>query len=165
MTTTATSTLSRFPVAAADFVRDLYVEHLEEASFLYDQRNYMLAHPEFEASDIAWNEQRCDRQLDALVAGGEIALNMCKEQAASGDGGELYAALRVFCRAARSELVKSLLDELDVNDLQAIAAARDGLREESAQSLSEEAAEWLERAERARAAAQVAAGGMSNGNR
>ena len=153
MTTSATSTLSRFPAAAADFVHDLYVEHLEEAAFLYDQRNYMLKNIEMEPHDIGWNEQRCDRHLDALVAGGELTLEMCKERAASGDeAGEIHAAMRVFCRANRPDLVKGVLDELDTEDAAAVAAAREGLKQELPRSWSAQVSQWLDEADEPRAA-------------
>jgi hypothetical protein len=159
MTTSATSTLSRFPAAAADFVRDLYVEHLEEASFLYDQRNYMLESIEMEPHDIAWNEQRCDRHLDALVAGGDLTLATCKERAALGEeSGELYAALRVFCRASRPDLVKATLDDLDTEDAEVMAAARDALKHELPQSWSAQVSQWLDEADEARGAILAVAG-------
>lgn len=153
MTPSPTSTLSRFPAAAAEFVRDLYVEHLEEASFLYDQRNYMLENVEMEPHDIAWNEQRCDQHLDALVAGGDLTLAMCEERAALGEeGGELYAAMRVFCRAERPDLVKGVLDELDTDDVGMMAAARDGLKHELPWSWSAQVSQWLDQADEPRAA-------------
>ena len=152
MTSATDTTLSRFPAAAADFVRDLYVEHLEEASFFYDQRNYLLEHIEFEANDIAWNEQRCDRHLDALVAGGDLTLMMCKERAASGEAGELYAAMRVFCRANRPDVVKDALDELDVTDAELIAAARDGLKHDLPRSWNMQVSQWLDEADEPRGA-------------
>lgn len=152
MTSATDTTLSRFPAAAADFVRDLYVEHLEEASFFYNQRNYLLEHIEFEANDIAWNEQRCDRHLDALVAGGDLTLMMCKERAASGEAGELYAAMRVFCRANRPDVVKDALDELDVTDAELIAAARDGLKHDLPRSWNMQVSQWLDEADEPRGA-------------
>lgn len=153
MTATTTSTLSRFPAAAEAFVRDLYVEHLEEAAFLYDQRNYIIEHIAMEPHDIAWNELRCDRHLDALVAGGELTLTMCKERSASGEeGGELYTAMRVFCRANRSDLVKTVLDELDTEDAEMLRAAGDGLKHELPQSWSARVSQWLDEADEPRAA-------------
>ena len=146
----ATSTLSRFPAAAADFVRDLYLEHLEEASFLYDQRNHLLEHIEAEARDIAWNEQRCDRHLDALVAGRDSTLAVCQKRAETcEDGGELYAAVRVFCRANRPDLVKTVLDKLKTEDAEMMRAVHDGLSPGLPRSWSTLVAEWLDGMEEA----------------
>ena len=152
-TSSVTCTLSRFPAAAEEFVRDLYMEHLEEASFLYDQRNYLLEQLEAEPHDIAWNKQRCDAHLDALVAGGKLTVEMCEERAASGDeAGELYAAMRVFCRADRPDLVKGALDGLDTEDAERTSAARDGLKHELPRSWSAQVSQWMDEADEPRAA-------------
>jgi uncharacterized protein (TIGR02270 family) len=89
---------------------DLYREHLEEASFLYQQRLHLL-----NDNDMPWTalhdfEERLEAHIDALVVGSELALNVCRAQAAEGDAGELFAAVSVFCRqlkaAGLSEVLK-----------------------------------------------------------
>jgi len=152
-TSSLTPTLSRFPAAAAGFVRDLYVEHLEEASFLYDQRNYIIENIEMEAHDIAWNEQRCDRHVDALVVGGEIVMGLCSERAAPHlDAGALYAAIRVLCKLNRPDLVENFLDDLDPGDAETMVAVGDALKHDLPKSWRAQVSQWLEKMDEPRAA-------------
>ncbi|MBW2742277.1 MAG: hypothetical protein JRE64_26360, partial [Deltaproteobacteria bacterium] len=63
-----------------DFETKLYQEHLEEASFLYEQRLTLFDDPEITWLDIADFEERFEAHIDALVVGEEPALNICKTQ-------------------------------------------------------------------------------------
>ena len=58
----------------------LYAEHLEDVSFLYDQRNALLADPEVPWARLHAFEQRIEAHIDALVIGAELALEMCRSQ-------------------------------------------------------------------------------------
>jgi uncharacterized protein (TIGR02270 family) len=57
-----------------------------------------------------------ESQIDALVVGGEESLEICRKQAGEGDAGELHAALRVFCRQGRKDLLVDTLEGLDPED-------------------------------------------------
>jgi len=113
-----------------DFETELYQEHLEEASFLYEQRLTLFDDPEITWLDIADFEERFEAHIDALVVGEEPALNICKTQAMEGDFGELHAAVRVFCRQNRLDFVQECLESLDPEDTERVQAISDALNHE-----------------------------------
>jgi uncharacterized protein (TIGR02270 family) len=109
---------------------ELYEEHLEEASFLYAQRCAYLHDPELTWIDLDYWEERFEAHIDALVVGADLALEVCKQHCASGDFGELHAAIRVFCREQRSDLVFAVLQGLDTQADEMVQAAIDALKAE-----------------------------------
>jgi len=109
------------------FTIGLYLEHLDEASFLYEQRLVLLDDPELTWLDLRDFEERFEAHVDALTLGGDLALAACKQQAEEGDVGELHAASRVFCRQNRSDLVSALMDMLDPDDDERCSAVTDAL--------------------------------------
>ena len=113
-----------------DFETELYQEHLEEASFLYEQRLTLFDDPEITWLDIEDFEERFEAHIDALVVGEELALNVCKTQAMEGDFGELHAAVRVFCRQNRLDFVQECLEALDPKDTERVQAISDALNHE-----------------------------------
>ena len=116
--------------SAKGFAIGLYLEHLEEASFLYEQRLTLFDDPEITWTDIDDFEQRFEAHIDALVVGEDLALKVCKQQTTEGDFGELQAAVRVFCRQNRKDLVLAVLDELDPEDAESMQAFSDALKHE-----------------------------------
>jgi uncharacterized protein (TIGR02270 family) len=112
------------------FLIELYEEYLEEASFLYEQRLSLLQNPEISWKKIGEFEERLEAHIDGLVVGGELGIDVCKRRAEEGGFGELHAALRVFCRQNRKELVQAILKELDFEDAEKVRAARDALKYE-----------------------------------
>jgi uncharacterized protein (TIGR02270 family) len=114
----------------SDFATGLYEEHLEEASFLYEQRLSLFDDPEITWKDIEDFEERFEPHIDGLVVGEDLALDVCKQQAKEGDFGELHAAIRVFCRQNQKELVLWVLEELDPEDAEKIQAVSDALKHE-----------------------------------
>ena len=113
-----------------DFYIGLYKEYLEEASFLYEQRLTLFDDPEITWTDIHNFEERFEAHIDGLMIGEELALEVCKTQARDGDFGELHAAVRVFCRQNRKELILVVLEELDPADGERMQAVRDALKHE-----------------------------------
>lgn len=113
-----------------DFEKELYQEHLEEASFLYEQRLTLFDDPEITWLDIEDFEERFEAHIDALVVGEEPALNVCKTQAMEGDFGELHAAVRIFCRQNRLDFVQECLEALDPEDTERVQAISDALNHE-----------------------------------
>jgi uncharacterized protein (TIGR02270 family) len=114
-----------------EFNLELYREHLEEASFLYEQRLDYLHDPEVNWPDLGDWEERFEAHIDALVVGGELALEVCRQQAAAGDAGELHAALHVLCRQDRKDEAFAVLGALDLTDESAIRAAAHALCREA----------------------------------
>ena len=109
---------------------ELYEEHLEEASFLYEQRLAYLVDPEMTWKDLDEFEERFEAHIDALVVGGELALEVCKTQCSAGDFGELHAAMRVFCRQDRSDLAFAVIQNVDLEDEEMTQAVIDALKDE-----------------------------------
>ncbi|MFQ5560026.1 MAG: HEAT repeat domain-containing protein [Nitrospinota bacterium] len=114
--------------AIKNFSAELFQEHLEEASFLYEQRIGLLNDPEVTWLDIEEFENRFEGHIDALVTGENSAIELCKEQANEGDFGELHAAVRVLCRQNKKDLVFEILDNLDPENVEAIQAVADALK-------------------------------------
>jgi hypothetical protein len=113
-----------------DFQVGLYQEHLEEASFLYVQRRALLVDEKVPWMDLLAFEDRLEAHLDALVVGGELALQVCKERCENGDEGELFASVSLFCRHLRSKLVASAIKPLTVDQPESIDAVCDALKQE-----------------------------------
>jgi uncharacterized protein (TIGR02270 family) len=111
-----------------EFSTGLYREHLEEASRLHEQRQSYLRAPDSTWPELESWEQRLEAHIDALVLGGELALQVCRQQAADGDAGEMHAALCVFCRQERKDDALAALNTLDPSDDERVRAASQALR-------------------------------------
>ena len=112
------------------FAVGIYLEHLEEASFLYEQRLALLDDSEVPWPDLCDFEKRLEAHLDALALGGVLALSVCRQQAPQGDTGEYQATLSVICRHRRLDLLRAALEPLDAADDDRIRAAGDALSRE-----------------------------------
>ncbi len=112
------------------FLRALYEEYLEEASFLYEQRLTLYQNPEVTWLKIGAFEDRLEAHIDGLVVGDTLALEVCARHAAEGDFGELFAAAAVFCRQDRRDLVLAIFDQLDPEDTEKTSALADALKYE-----------------------------------
>ena len=117
-------------VSLKGFHIELYQEYLEEASFLYEQRLTLFDDPEITWLDIEDFEERFEPHIDGLVVGDALALEVCRQQCEEGDFGELHAAVRVFCRQKRWDLIQSVLDGLDFEDEERVKAVIDALSQE-----------------------------------
>jgi uncharacterized protein (TIGR02270 family) len=124
--------LSYFAVqdATRSFSTELYEEHLEEASLLYEQRVGLYNDSEITWLEIGNFEERFEAHIDGLVVGGDLAIEVCKRRAKEGDFGELHAALRVFCRQNRKDLTLAIVEELDLDDAEKVQAVGDALKYE-----------------------------------
>ena len=109
---------------------ELYQEHLEESSALYEQRLAWYHDPEITWKDISELDERIEAHIDALVIGGDLALEVCKAQTEEGDFGELYTAICVFCRQNKGELIAQAWKNLDSDDGESIKAISDALKDE-----------------------------------
>jgi hypothetical protein len=81
-----------------EFLVALYAEHLEEASFLYDQCRHLRRDDETPWTAVAAVEQRLEAHLDALVLGGELALSVARNALEDGDAGTWFAAVVTWAR-------------------------------------------------------------------
>lgn len=110
-----------------EFNVGLHREHLEEASFLYEQRLEYLHDPEVTWRSIRDWEDRFEAHIDALVLGGDLALDICRQRTIEGDAGELHAALCVLCRHDRKQEAFALVGALDPAAEDAVRAGTQAL--------------------------------------
>lgn len=108
----------------------LYLEHLEEAAFLYEQCNALRKDPKLPWQDLAPFEDRLEAHLDALVIGAGLATEICRKRALEGEAGELFAAVCVFCRHADSDSLAIVFRALDEGEVAKVTAVEDALMRE-----------------------------------
>jgi len=108
----------------------LYQEHLDEASFLYDQRRMLLRDSAVTWREIESFEKRLDAHIDALVVGGTLALEVCRQRSTEGDFGELFAVVCVLCRQQQAGMLADTLEVLDYDDEEKVTAVADALKYE-----------------------------------
>lgn len=109
---------------------DLLQEHISEASFLHELHLSLISNPEITWLDFDDFEQRFEAHIDGLVVGGDEALNICLQQAIDGDAGEVHAAVRVFCRQQRLDLLKDVLSRIEPDEAEKWQAIIAALKEE-----------------------------------
>lgn len=114
----------------ADFSNSIYIEQLEGGASLCGQRLTLLSNSNVYWKEISKFEERFEANIDALVAGEDPALEVCRQQAVEGDAGELYAAVRVFCRQGRSDLFIEVLGQQNLEDKEKLQALVDALKYE-----------------------------------
>src|SRR2546429_9504818 len=85
------------PTSPHSFAVRMYDEHLEEASFLYEQRKALLRDPEIPWTRIGEFEERLEAHIDALVIGGRVALDIFQKHAKKRDAGGVFSAVSGFC--------------------------------------------------------------------
>jgi uncharacterized protein (TIGR02270 family) len=115
-------------ISPAAFAAGLYQEHLEELSFLYEQRMTLLDDPQIQWPDIADFEHRLEAHLDALVVGGQQAVDICLKKVQTGDAGERHGALRLLCRRGMPDAIMPLLPSLSKADDDINKAVGDALK-------------------------------------
>lgn len=108
----------------------LYEEHLEEGSFLYEQRRVLQVDPEMSWMGVGDFEQRLEAHIDALMVGGHLALEVSREHSVAPDPGELFMAVCVFCRHGAAPLLAEVLRGLDYDDSHRVRAVLDALKYE-----------------------------------
>jgi len=81
----------------------LYLEHLEESSFLYDQCRALRKQPDFTWRSLLDFEDRLEAHIDALMIGNALALEVCNKRIPEAEPGELFAAITVLCRAGLAQ--------------------------------------------------------------
>ena len=112
------------------FQHSLYCELLESISSLYGQRLALFSSPDISWKETSTFEERFEADVDALLVGGEQALEICRQQSVEGDAGELHAAVCLFCRQGREGLIVEVLEHLDLEDHEKLQALVDALKYE-----------------------------------
>ncbi|CAA0094233.1 Uncharacterised protein [BD1-7 clade bacterium] len=108
------------------FLRQLYAEHLEEASFLYLQRLNLLTDNELSWVEIQDFETRLYAHLDALVIGGQPVLDRFADYPAA-DAGEVFAVCAVYGLSDDLSGFMFVLAALDLSDNDTCRAMTDAL--------------------------------------
>jgi uncharacterized protein (TIGR02270 family) len=80
---------------APDFLREFQEEHLSELEFLLGQRFRYVQNPEIPWLDVAAVESRIEAHLDAMRAGGAIALELAEEAMTGGDEAQVMAGAHI----------------------------------------------------------------------
>jgi uncharacterized protein (TIGR02270 family) len=76
-------------------------------------------------------EQRLEAHVDALIIGGELALETCVTRAAAeDDAGELYVAARLFARHGKWDAIRELAESTKLPPPKAVGALADALAQE-----------------------------------
>jgi hypothetical protein len=86
----------------SSFRESMFVEHIEEASALYDICLAQRCNDDLPWQAVVGFEDRIEAHVDALELGGREALEICLARAIDGDPGESFAAISTLCR--RGEL-------------------------------------------------------------
>lgn len=117
------------PLAPAPYVVEMYLEHLEEAGFLYEQRLALLDDHTLTWRDLSEFESRFEAHLDALLIGKDPAIDVCLLRAPEADAGELHAMTLLFCRVDRLNAMMEVLAAVDADDPRKIAAISSALEQ------------------------------------
>lgn len=110
------------------FYRDLYTEHLEEASYFYATRVAWLTDAEVGWLDLERLDEGLEAHLDALVVGELLALQVCLEALEEADFDTLHVIVRLLCRHQAIENLAKLWEGFDFSDRQKVRAAADAFR-------------------------------------
>ena len=108
--------------------QSIYLQHIEEASLIYEQRGIFIADPTISRSYRAEVECRFEAHIDALFLAGNLSLKICKDRAFEGEPGELHAAVIVFCRQRQKEALLEVFENLDLGDKAKVGALVDALK-------------------------------------
>lgn len=111
----------------AAFQQELYEEHQEEASFLYELRTGLIHDEELSWLDLEDFDQRIQAHLDGLAGGGIHGRSVAIGAAHSGEAGSIYVAARNLCNAGDLGEFLDFLKELEMEEGEAYQALVDGL--------------------------------------
>lgn len=120
-TPTADTAPDPLAAAVARFTASIYREHFEEASFLYEQGEFVRNSPSQAWVNAEVAERRLAERLRAIAWGGDDALALATDRLELGDVGEQHAAVRLLCRHGDVDLL--------VEALQAVAEPNRGVRD------------------------------------
>jgi hypothetical protein len=121
----------------------LIVEHIEEVSVLFDQKRWFLRSGASGWTRIERYDDRMEWHIDAIVLGGNGAIDICRAKSMKGDAGDLHASLRALCRVGRNDLVREIVLKCDYSEQERIEAVCDALCVDLPESLQEEMMEVL----------------------
>lgn len=106
-----------------DFKVGLYEEHLDEVSFLYEQRARYREDPSLRWQDVHELEQRLEAHLDGLFLGGQLALACADATLDLEDPGSLFGTLALYCRLGAAAPIAALVEGAGAQQLAAVQEA------------------------------------------
>lgn len=106
------------------FENELYLEHLEEAAALYEQRRAIMFDSTVIWSELSDYEGRGNAHVDALGIGGNRALSACLQAAMNTrEGGDLYVVTALACRLKNKDALQECCSTIDPDEDAARAIA------------------------------------------
>jgi hypothetical protein len=114
--------------ARRGFRRWLWAQQLEEASFLYEQRCFLLDTDQLPWVDIADNEQRYQRHLFALDLLTRNSDGYADLDGLIEDAGGLHTAVSLYCRQGRFSALEAAIASTDLTDAARFTAIADALK-------------------------------------
>ncbi len=99
-----------------DLNLSLYHEHLWNLSAIFDQMVWLKDKDLLPWPDFRRRDEQLDAHVSGLVQGGDLALDLCREKAVTGDVGECYGAVRVFIRKKAFPALKQAVLTMDLAD-------------------------------------------------
>lgn len=117
-------------VSSRRFQQELFREHLDEVSFLYQLCRSQREDPTVPWSKRADFEQRMEAHLDALRIGGHAALEVAATLMPPDAPGDLYAVVATYCRQRCDERLSSLLQGHSFEQIDDCLALRDAIADE-----------------------------------
>lgn len=125
---------------STQFTQSIYHQYIDEASFLYDQRLFLLDDPGFGWTDLERAEDRFETYIDGIAAGGTDAFNVCIDACVQGDAGTVHVAARVMCLQRRFDGMRSIMESIDPGNTEQVMAFGRGL---AADMPADRAQDWL----------------------
>lgn len=104
-------------ITYTQFLVELYEDHIDEASAFFEQRIASIAVDVHEWMSAADDEERLEAHIDALVVGGEKALEIAKEAALEGEPGPIYVLVNLYCRYQQLDTLLDFLNNVDLAEV------------------------------------------------
>jgi uncharacterized protein (TIGR02270 family) len=86
-------------------ISSIAIQHRDEASFLWLQRNAALNAPHYTLDELTEIDDRLDANLDGLRTAGRVGRCLCEEALEEEESGEIFAATVVSIRCGHGELL------------------------------------------------------------
>ncbi|MEP1446868.1 MAG: hypothetical protein ABJK37_12215 [Paraglaciecola sp.] len=107
-------------ISETQFLHDLFDEHVDEASFLHQQKISQLRAQEITWAEIHDDEQRFAAHVDALIINGVEAEPYLAKKTGDFDSEQLFVYVSFLIRADKFDRFLNLLEEIDFEDLEIV---------------------------------------------
>lgn len=93
-----------------NFLKELYEEYAEEASFLYEQRQAAVRSPDYTLEELLELDERIEAHIDGLRIGGDAGWQIVKEQLALEEAGEVFTGAVLAFESADEQRISEVLE-------------------------------------------------------